>query len=155
MLHALLQVVWTEMCFGSVCTQPPYNVRNPPSVFFLIYSNLYPVLKPCRLSVWHLTVGGPAHGCWLTEAFQHRLRWWSEILLCGGNTEDKRAFDLQIITWNETISNQKAIWQDGSITNAVMAKHKIILDTIHYGHHGEMIFFPQIEFIVIYIFPLT
>ncbi len=28
----------------------------------------------------------------------------------GGNTEDKRVFDPQIITWNETISNQKASW---------------------------------------------
>ncbi len=37
MLQALLQVVWTEMCVGSVCTQPPYNDKNPPSVLFLIY----------------------------------------------------------------------------------------------------------------------
>ncbi len=35
----------------------------------------------------------------------------SEILMCGGNPEDKRVYDLQIITWNETISNQKASWQ--------------------------------------------
>ncbi len=31
--------------------------------------------------------------------------------MCGGNPEDERTFDLQIITWNETISNQKASWQ--------------------------------------------
>ncbi len=31
--------------------------------------------------------------------------------MCGGNPEDKRAFDLQIIMWNKTISNQKACWQ--------------------------------------------
>ncbi len=31
--------------------------------------------------------------------------------MCGGNPEDKGAYDLQIITWNETISNQKASWQ--------------------------------------------
>ncbi len=35
----------------------------------------------------------------------------SEILMCGGNAEDKNAIDLQIIMWNETISNQKASWQ--------------------------------------------
>ncbi len=35
----------------------------------------------------------------------------SEVLLCGGIPEDKRVFDLQITTWNETISNQKASWQ--------------------------------------------
>ncbi len=34
MRHALLQVVWTEMCVGSVCTQPPYNDKDPPSSFF-------------------------------------------------------------------------------------------------------------------------
>ncbi len=34
MLQALLQVVWTEMCVGSVCTQPPYNDK---SVLFWIY----------------------------------------------------------------------------------------------------------------------
>ncbi len=28
MLHALLQVVWTEICVGSVCTQPPYNDKK-------------------------------------------------------------------------------------------------------------------------------
>ncbi len=37
MLHALLQVFLTEMCVGSVCTQPPYNDKNPPSVLFLVY----------------------------------------------------------------------------------------------------------------------
>ncbi len=42
---------------------------------------------------------------------QHVENVWSEILLCGVNTEDKRAFDLQIITWNKTISNQKESWQ--------------------------------------------
>ncbi len=39
MLHALLQVVGTEMCVGSVCTQPPYNDKNPPVfVFYLLKS---------------------------------------------------------------------------------------------------------------------
>ncbi len=35
------------MCVGSVCTQPPYNDKDPPSVFlfFLIYKNHYPFLK--------------------------------------------------------------------------------------------------------------
>ncbi len=35
MQNSFLQVVWTEMFVGSVCTQPPYNDKNPPSVFFL------------------------------------------------------------------------------------------------------------------------
>ncbi len=35
MRHALLQIVWTEMCVGSVWTQPPCNDKDPPSVFFL------------------------------------------------------------------------------------------------------------------------
>ncbi len=34
MLHALLQVVWTEMCVGSVCTQPPYNDKIHPVFLF-------------------------------------------------------------------------------------------------------------------------
>ncbi len=36
------------MCVGSVCTHPPYNDKNPPSVFFLffiIHINLDPFLK--------------------------------------------------------------------------------------------------------------
>ncbi len=61
MLHSLLLVVWTELCVGSVCTQPPYNDKNPPSVLFLIYSNLYPFFKSSRLSVWCHTDGGPSH----------------------------------------------------------------------------------------------
>ncbi len=32
-------VVWTEMCLGSVCTQPHYNDNNPPGVFIFIKSN--------------------------------------------------------------------------------------------------------------------
>ncbi len=36
MRHALLQVVRTEMCVDSVCTQPPYNDKDPPSVFFIL-----------------------------------------------------------------------------------------------------------------------
>ncbi len=40
MLHALLQVVWTEMCVGSLCTQPPYNDKNLPSVFFYLLKSL-------------------------------------------------------------------------------------------------------------------
>ncbi len=45
MQYALLQVVWTEMCVDSVCTQPPYNDKDPPSVF-LISLNNFPFLKP-------------------------------------------------------------------------------------------------------------
>ncbi len=37
MQNSLLHVVWTEMCVGSVCTQPPYNDKNPPNGFYLIY----------------------------------------------------------------------------------------------------------------------
>ncbi len=33
-----LHVVWTSMCVGSVCTHPPYNDKNPPSVFFFFKS---------------------------------------------------------------------------------------------------------------------
>ncbi len=33
MLHA--QVVWTEMCVGSVCTQPPYMIKIYPVFIFL------------------------------------------------------------------------------------------------------------------------
>ncbi len=33
------------MCVGSVCTQPPYNDKDPPSVF-LISLNNFPFLKP-------------------------------------------------------------------------------------------------------------
>ncbi len=39
MLRALLEVVWTEMCVGSVFTQPPYNDKNPPSFFFFYLLN--------------------------------------------------------------------------------------------------------------------
>ncbi len=35
---------------------------------------------------------------------------------CGGGHEDKHTLNLQIITWNETISNQKVSWKDGSKT---------------------------------------
>ncbi len=30
------KIVWTEMCIGSVCTQPLYNDKNPLSVFFYL-----------------------------------------------------------------------------------------------------------------------
>ncbi len=30
------------MCVGSVCTQPPYNDKDPPSVFFFISLNHFP-----------------------------------------------------------------------------------------------------------------
>ncbi len=31
-MQNILQAVWTEMCAGSVCTQPPYNDKDQPSV---------------------------------------------------------------------------------------------------------------------------
>ncbi len=76
MLHALLQVVWTEMCVGSVCTQPPYNDNNPPSIltsilqatFSCVYQSIswlppppppfinntfsYTIKGPCVFSIW-------------------------------------------------------------------------------------------------------
>ncbi len=30
MQNSLLHAVWTEMCLGSVCPQPPYNDKNTP-----------------------------------------------------------------------------------------------------------------------------
>ncbi len=39
MQNSLLHVVWTEVCVATrcvkVCTQPPYNDKNPSSVFFI------------------------------------------------------------------------------------------------------------------------
>ncbi len=48
MRHALLQVVSTEMCVGSVCTQPTYNDKDPPSVFFFYLVKSFPLshIKP-------------------------------------------------------------------------------------------------------------
>jgi len=43
MLRALLQVVWTELCVGSVCTQPPYNDKNPPSCFLFNLLKSFPL----------------------------------------------------------------------------------------------------------------
>ncbi len=38
MQNSLLHVIWTLMCVGSVCTQPPYTDKNPPSgIFFLTF----------------------------------------------------------------------------------------------------------------------
>ncbi len=77
MLHALFQVVLTEMCVGSVCTQPPYNDKNPLSVFFfyliksLPLSQIEPISDACLCDVtW---TEAPPTIVWLTVAFQHRL----------------------------------------------------------------------------------
>ncbi len=63
MLHALLQVVWTEMCVGSVCTQPLYNDKNPPCFFLNLLRSL-PLsqieLIRC-LSVWRHMDEGRSH----------------------------------------------------------------------------------------------
>ncbi len=50
MQNSLLHVVWTEMCLGSVCTQLPYNDKNP-TIFFLIPMNRNPFLKSCRSQI--------------------------------------------------------------------------------------------------------
>ncbi len=52
------------MCVGSVCAQPPYNAKNPPSGFLLIYSNLTPFSNQTILSflsVWHHTDEDGSH----------------------------------------------------------------------------------------------
>ncbi len=65
MRHALLHVVWTEMCVGSVCTQPPYNDKNPPSVFYLFksftLSQIEPISDACKCDS-HKDPG-PSHEC--------------------------------------------------------------------------------------------
>ncbi len=44
MLHALLQFFLTEMCVGSVCTQPPYNDKKSTQCF------IFSLLKSFSLS---------------------------------------------------------------------------------------------------------
>ncbi len=46
MVHALLQVVWTEMCVGSVCTQPPYKRATQCFFFNLVKSFPLSQIKP-------------------------------------------------------------------------------------------------------------
>ncbi len=64
MLHALLQAVWTEMYFGSVCTQWPYNekkIKIDP-VFYLFYLLIsLPLSQIEPISVWRHTDRGPSH----------------------------------------------------------------------------------------------
>ncbi len=62
-------------CVLAVCTQPPYNDKNPPSVFFLSTKIFFPFSNE-PISLWRHTDGGPSHNCWLTESYQHRLHWW-------------------------------------------------------------------------------
>ncbi len=40
--------VWTEMCVGSVYTQPPNNDKDPPSVFLFYLDKSFPLshIKP-------------------------------------------------------------------------------------------------------------
>ncbi len=52
------------MCVGSVCTQPPYNDKNPPSFFFLSTKIFTPFSNPADLrclSVWRHTDEGRSH----------------------------------------------------------------------------------------------
>ncbi len=56
MRHAILQPVWTEMCVGSVCTQPHYNDKDPPSVFLNLVksfplSQIEPISDACLCDV--------------------------------------------------------------------------------------------------------
>ncbi len=46
MLHALLQVVCTEMCIGSVCKQPPYNDKMIQMITFIISLNVSLCVTP-------------------------------------------------------------------------------------------------------------
>ncbi len=51
-------VVWTEMCVGSVCTQPPYDDKNRPSVFFFLSTKIF-----IPFSNRAICDGGPSHNC--------------------------------------------------------------------------------------------
>ncbi len=64
-----LQVVWTEMCVGSVCTQPPYNdiILMSLNNFFFLISN-HSQMPVCVTS----QKPRPSHDCWLTLAFYLR-----------------------------------------------------------------------------------
>ncbi len=76
MLHALLQVVWAEMCFGSVCTQPPYNDKNPSGVLIFSSSKICIPFSNRAVCLCDVTrTEAPPTIVWLTEAFQHRLHW--------------------------------------------------------------------------------
>ncbi len=69
MRHALLRVVWTEMCVGSVCTQPPYNN------IILISLNHFPFLISSHSQMPVCVTSHkpkPSHDCWLTLAFYLR-----------------------------------------------------------------------------------
>ncbi len=64
-----------NVCWQCVyCTQPPYNDKNTPSVFFVILLNVFPFLKsslcPCDVT----RTEAPPIIVWLT-AFEHRLHW--------------------------------------------------------------------------------
>ncbi len=53
------------MCVSSVCTQPPYNYKDPPSVFFNLVksfplSQIEPISDACLCDI---TQTGPSHDC--------------------------------------------------------------------------------------------
>ncbi len=53
------------MCVGSVCTQPPYNDKNPSSVFFFLSTKIFTPFSNRAdlrcLSVWRHMDKGPSH----------------------------------------------------------------------------------------------
>ncbi len=72
-VHMILVKLFELKCVLAVCTQPPYNGKNPPCVFFffLISPVSYQAILRC-LSVWRHTYPGLSHYCWLTLAFYLR-----------------------------------------------------------------------------------
>ncbi len=77
------------MCVGSVCTQPSYNDKNPPSVFFfnllksLPLSQIEPISDAC-LCDCH-TDPGPSHDClivWLVFYLRPALSDLSSVRHC-------------------------------------------------------------------------
>ncbi len=61
--------------FGSVCTQPPNNDKDPPNVCFFISLNHFLFLKWSRSQMFVCVTSHrprPFHDCWLTLAFYLR-----------------------------------------------------------------------------------
>jgi len=63
-------MVFEQMCVGNVCTQPPYNDKNPPNVFF--FNPQKSEFRTSHSQIWgNVTYfcTGPYHDCWLKLQF--------------------------------------------------------------------------------------
>ncbi len=139
MKNSLLHIVWTEMCLGRVCTQPPYNDTKIILINILINKDIKLIIFKILINHWPIWKINPFSGSWLCDSTQAKapptiVDWHCLLTLDPPWVSSQQS----AIVWRQSRSRQEWLLSDwGVLLLDEIMNIAVVIYSLHLSRWGN------------------